>query len=152
MWFIIPPLNRLMSTETQIFDAVVDELEPIRDFVTEKALAAGADNRKNYALCLAIDEIATNIMRYGYPLAGITDGKIDVTITTTENSLTIILEDGAIPFNPIAHMLPTDDDLNKPLEERPIGGLGIMLAQQSVDELKYEYVNNKNRNIFIVNI
>jgi serine/threonine-protein kinase RsbW len=141
-----------MSTETLIFNAEVDELEPIRDFVTEKALAAGADNRKNYALCLAIDEIATNIMRYGYPLAGITDGKIDVTITVTENTLTIILEDGAVPFNPMQHMLPTDDDLNKPLEDRPIGGLGIMLAQQSVDDFKYEYVNNKNRNIFIVNI
>ena len=141
-----------MSTETQTFNADVDELEPIRDFVTEKALAAGADNRKNYALCLAIDEIATNIMRYGYPLAGITDGKIDVTITNAENTLTIILEDGAVPFNPMQHMLPTDDDLNKPLEDRPIGGLGIMLAQQSVDDFKYEYVNNKNRNIFIVNI
>jgi serine/threonine-protein kinase RsbW len=152
MWFIIPPLNKIMSTETLIFNAEVDELEPIRDFVTEKALAAGADNRKNYALCLAIDEIATNIMRYGYPLAGITDGKIDVTITVTENTLTIILEDGAVPFNPMQHMLPTDDDLNKPLEDRPIGGLGIMLAQQSVDDFKYEYVNNKNRNIFIVNI
>ncbi len=152
MWFIIPPLSKLMSTETQTFNAVVDELEPIRDFVTEKALAAGADNRKNYALCLAIDEIATNIMRYGYPLAGITDGKIDVTITTGENTLTIILEDSAVPFDPMHHMLPTDDDLNKPLEDRPIGGLGIMLAQQSVDELKYEYVNSKNRNIFIVNI
>ncbi len=152
MWFILPPLNKLMSTETQTFKADVDELAPIRDFVTEKALAAGADNRKNYALCLAIDEIATNIMRYGYPLAGITDGKIDVTITNTENTLTITLEDGAVPFNPMQHMLPTDDDLNKPLEDRPIGGLGIMLAQQSVDDFKYEYVNNKNRNIFIVNI
>ena len=152
MWLTITLFNKIMDTVTQTFDSIVDELEPIRNFVTEKALAAGADNRKNYALCLAIDEIATNIMRYGYPNAGIVDGKIDVTITTGENTLTVILEDGAVPFDPMQHTLPTDDDINKPLEERPIGGLGIMLAQQSVDEFKYEYANNKNRNIFIVNI
>lgn len=152
MWFIIPPLNSLMSTETQTFYAVVDELESMRDFVTEKALAAGADNRRNYALCLAIEEIATNIISYGYPLAGITDGMIEVTIITGENTLTVILEDSAVPFNPVRHMLPTGDDPGRPLEDRPIGGLGIMLAQQSVDDLKYEYINNKNRNVFIVNI
>lgn len=151
MWFIIPSLNQHF-TETQTFDAVINELGPIRDFVAEKALAAGADNRKTHALCLAIGEIANNIARYGYPLAGVTDGKIDVTVVTGESDVTVILEDDAVPFSPVQHMLPVNDDLDEPFADRPIGGLGIMLAQQSVDELKYEYINNRNRNIFIVNI
>jgi len=141
-----------MSTETQLFEASVDALEPIRDFVTEKSIAAGADNKKNYMLCLAIDEIATNIMRYGYPRAGISDGVINVSITTGNGSLTVVLEDSAMPFNPLEQSVPTEEDMSKPLEERPIGGLGIMLAKQSVDEYKYEFIGNKNRNIFIINI
>jgi len=141
-----------MDTMTQTFNATADELAPICNFVTEKAQVMCTDNRKIYALCLAIDEIATNIIRYGYGSPGITDDKIDVTIITGENALTVILEDDALPFDPMPHTLSANNDINTPIEGRPTGGLGIMLAQQSVDEFKYEYANHKNRNIFIINL
>src|SRR5476651_381832 len=141
-----------MNTETQIFEASVDSLEPMRDFVSEKATAMGASTKQNYGLCLAIDEIATNIIRYGYPLAGITDGKVEFEVVNDAGKLTVTLTDSGLPFDPFAHNVPTEEDMNKPLEERPIGGLGIMMAQQSVDEFKYEFVNGKNINSFTVNI
>ena len=37
------------------------------------------------------------------------------------------------------------DHINKPLEERPIGGLGIFLVMRSVDQFHYEYVDGRNR-------
>jgi serine/threonine-protein kinase RsbW len=141
-----------MHSESRTFAATLDSLEPIRQFVSEKSLAAGLDKKKNYALCLAIDEIATNIIKYGYPLKNIPDGegKIEVSVSNDADALTIVLQDSAIPFNPLQHLIPNEQARNTPLEDRPIGGLGIMIARQSVNKFDYEYKDNFNRNIFVV--
>jgi serine/threonine-protein kinase RsbW len=136
--------------ESKIFTANLDSLQLIRDFLNGISGSICLDKKKAYNLCLAIDEIATNIINYGYPLAGNNNGQIEVTVATEEHSLQVTLIDSAIPFDPFKKDSPTEDDLSKPLEERPIGGLGVMIAKQSVDEFKYEYSDNKNRNIFIV--
>ncbi|MFN3380826.1 MAG: hypothetical protein ACK41O_15320, partial [Runella zeae] len=47
---------------------------------------------------------------------------------------------------------PDQEDFDLPLDERPIGGLGIYLTVNGVSEFKYEYSDNRNRNIFIVDI
>lgn len=140
------------ESQFQVFEAVPGSLEPIRDFIATFATAYDIDKKKIFKLNLAVDEIASNIMNYGYPLAGIDDGTIQVSIEYQDGQLRVILEDHAIPFNPIERSLPTPEDLMKPVEDRPIGGLGIFLARQSVDFFDYEYKEGKNRNIFLVAI
>lgn len=140
------------ESKFQIFDAVPDSLEPIRDFIAAFATANNIERKKIFKLSLAVDEIATNIMNYGYPLAGIDDGTIQVSIGYQNKQLKVVLEDHAMPFNPIEKGMPTPEDLMKPVEDRPIGGLGIFLARQSVDLFDYEYREGKNRNIFVVAI
>jgi len=140
------------TTEFRKFSANLDSLEPIREFLTDSANKLGLDKNKTYKLCLAIDEIATNIINYGYLNSGITNGIIDVVVYSSKELLTVILEDKAIAFNPFENKLPGVEDLTLPLEERPIGGLGIMLAKENVDEFRYEFENGKNRNIFCVNL
>jgi serine/threonine-protein kinase RsbW len=76
MWLKASLFVKTIDAVTQTFDAAVNGLGAIREFVTEKALAVGADSRKNNSLCLAVDEIATNIICYGYPNAGISDNKM----------------------------------------------------------------------------
>jgi serine/threonine-protein kinase RsbW len=144
-----------MNTETQTFPANLDSLEPIRDFITEKCNSVGMDRKKSYAICLAIDELATNIVNHGYSMMGPPsdpNNKIDVIISTEDDQMMVILEDNAIQFNPLTHIAPDEEELNKPLEEREIGGLGIMLAIKNVDDFKYVYVDNKNRNILIMKL
>lgn len=133
------------------FGATLDSLESIRNFLTAKGKMAGLDKNKIYKLCLAADEIATNIINYGYAKAGISNKIIDVIIQLDDEGITVTLEDTAVPFNPFDNKLPDDDDLAKPLEERPIGGLGIMLAKENVDKYTYQFEDGKNRNIFRVN-
>ncbi|MDP3913578.1 MAG: ATP-binding protein [Bacteroidota bacterium] len=140
------------TTEFRKFSANLDSLEPIREFLTGLANKLGLDKSRTYKLCLAVDEIATNIINYGYLKSGITDGMIDVIVDSNKELLTVTLEDTAIPFNPFENKLPGEVDLALPLEERPIGGLGIMLAKENVDEFRYEFENGKNRNIFCVNL
>lgn len=115
-------------------------------------MLAGLDKSKTYKLCLAVDEIATNIINYGYLRSGIENGIIDITIQIIKDQLIATLEDTATPFNPFDRKMPNNEELNQPLEERPIGGLGIMLAKENVDEFNYKYHNNKNHNIFVMNL
>ncbi|MDD3076759.1 MAG: ATP-binding protein [Proteiniphilum sp.] len=140
------------ESQFQVFEAVPGSLEPIRDFIASFATANDVDKKKIFKLILAVDEIASNIMNYGYPMAGIDDGTIQVSIGCQDGKLRVVLEDNAIPFNPIEKSMPTPEDLMKPVEDRPIGGLGIFLARQSVDLFDYEYRDGKNRNILVVAI
>jgi len=137
--------------EIKTFPGIVDSLEPIRLYVQSEANNAGIDKKAVYKLLIAIDEISTNIVLHGYEDAGLY-GNLDVSMDIKDNRFIVTFEDSAMEFNPLEHDLPTEDDLSLPLEERPIGGLGIYLTLKGVDEFKYEYVNNRNRNIFILNI
>jgi anti-sigma regulatory factor (Ser/Thr protein kinase) len=140
------------NPESKKFIATLDSLTPIREFLINIGESVGLDKKKSYKLCLAVDEIATNIINYGYTKAGIENGEIEIITFTDKKRLNVILEDKAIPFNPLIFMTPSQEDLSVPLEERPIGGLGIMLARDSVDEFNYNYTDGKNRNILCINL
>ena len=126
----------------------LDSLEAISQYVMTAAAAAGLDKKASYNLCLAVDEIATNIIVYGYQEAG-REGILNLQALLDEQSLTISIEDTGIPFDPSSKASP--DDLELPLEQREPGGLGVYLAIQGVDKFLYERVGGRNRNIFVVN-
>lgn len=136
--------------KSKTFPATVESLAPIREYLTELSGTAGLNKRQTYNLCLAVDEVVTNIFLYGYGQSG-QKGVVDVYVEMDENQIKITVEDDSPPYDPTQQKLPDEEDLKKPLEERSIGGLGLFLAINNVDEFKYEYVNGRNRNIFIVN-
>ena len=114
----------------------------------DAAKQAGIDERSAYRLSLAVDEIATNIITYGYGGAP-SSGDVVVLASGDDHSLQVILEDTSPPFDPFSRSEPSG--LDAPLEERDIGGLGVFLAMRNVDEFRYEYSDGRNRNIFVVN-
>lgn len=125
--------------------ASLDSLEKIGTYVVRAAAEAGLDARGAYNLRLAVDEVATNIISYGYGEEG---GDMTLRGEISPASLTIVLEDRGIPFDPLAKEPPAEEDLARPLEERQIGGLGIYLVLKGVDSFRYEYAEGCNRNIF----
>ena len=140
------------NTESRKFSATLDSLSLIREFIRDSTKLVGLDKSKTYKLCLAVDEIVTNIINYGYLRSKIVNGIIDVIISSDNNLLTVVLEDSATPFNPFEIILPGEKELALPLEDRSVGGLGIMLAKENVDKFMYSYENGKNKNIFCVNL
>ena len=128
----------------------LDYLGEIRQYVKSAAKEAGLEKKASYDLCLAVDEIATNIITHGYDDNG-WEGNIYVQTEIDEKSLTVYIEDTAIPFDPKTKEAVMQEDLQKSLEERPIGGLGIHLVYESVVEFIYEYKGDRNRNILVVN-
>jgi len=127
----------------------LDSLDAIAKYVMAVAAATGLDKKTSYNLRLAVDEIATNIIIHGYEEAG-REGVLDLQAFVDEETLTISLKDTGVPYNPNQRLTP--DDLDQPLEQRKIGGLGVYIAIQGVDKFIYERVGDRNHNIFIVNL
>ena len=126
-------------------------LSDIRRLVMQACQTAGLSEDATYRLALAVDEIATNIITHGYEEQGMT-GDIVVSLDQTDKDLTVILEDTGVAFDPRAQSLPTAEDLDKPLDDREIGGLGIFLALAGVDRFDYQRSDNVNRNLFVMNL
>jgi serine/threonine-protein kinase RsbW len=127
--------------------ATLDALEPIRQFVEASAALAGLDRKRGYRLVLAVDEIATNVITHGYQEAGL-EGDVVIHRQLDDAALTITLEDDAIPFDP--YSLATPSDLDAPIEERGIGGLGVFLTIRGVDSFLYHREGDKNHNVFVM--
>lgn len=132
-----------------ILPAKLDSLSIIRKFVREAAANTGLDETVSYNLQLAVDEIATNVIIHGYEEAHLA-GDLILHKELTDKLLRIIIEDSGVSFDPRTLKLPDKEDLSKPLEERPIGGLGVYLAFNGVDRFDYERAGDRNRNIFEV--
>ncbi|MGV3558750.1 ATP-binding protein [Larkinella arboricola] len=137
--------------ERKTFPGTLDSLADIRQVAKEEAQRVGLSKKAAYNLMLAIDEIATNIIVHGYEEAG-RSGSVDVVTEVADGQLILTLEDDATPFDPLQRGLPGEETFTQPLEERPIGGMGIYLTINGIDEFRYEFVNNRNRNIFISRI
>lgn len=127
--------------------ATLESLKEIRDYVTLATSTAGLSPARAYGLALAVDEIATNIVVHGHDEAGRT-GDIQLHAKVSSGMVEIMIEDQGIPFNPLAQTAPTD--LDAPLSDRGIGGLGIFLAKKNVDDFRYNYVDGYNQNIFVI--
>jgi len=131
----------------------------IKHFVVENqieelsALAEGIDNLAekwdlSQALAmninLVIEEALTNVIFHAF-----TDNdkhEIKISVSLNNNFLIIKITDNGIPFNPLEQKQP---DINLPAEERPVGGLGIFLISQIMDEM--HYARQKNQNILTLN-
>ena len=127
--------------------ASLDSLILLRQYVVDAAADAGLSKEATYKLKLTVDEIATNIISYGYAASDIS-GDITIEGEVLDDKLRITLQDTGVEFDSRKRELPDEDELAKPLEERQIGGLGIFLTMRDVDIFDYKRIDNRNYNIF----
>jgi hypothetical protein len=135
--------------ESLTVPGIMDSLDIIADYVLMAAKEAELDKKCTYKLRLAVDEIATNIVVHAYEEGGCS-GDIFIESRIDKENLTIIIEDTASPFDPSVKIKEEMKRVKQPLENRPIGGLGIFLVIDGVDDFDYQRIENKNRNIFVV--
>ena len=100
----------------------------------------GVDKKIAYKIHLALDELLTNIVSYAYDHD---HGEVEITyeVVKEPKAIVITLSDEGKEFNPLALDEP---DTSLSLEDRKIGGLGVFLAKNALDELTYHRENNKN--------
>lgn len=87
---------------------------------------------------LAIEEVITNIIVHGYKKTG---GEIHLSCSITRNRIGIQITDTAPPFDPLSIPEPV---LEGDMDERKIGGLGVYLLRQLMDDITYRYENGNN--------
>lgn len=119
----------------------IEEIERLAVFVEELADEAGINPATSFNLNLALEEAVTNIINYAYP-----QGE-DHTFTLTadkdgKGTLTLTLNDEGTAFNPLEQAPEVDTTLG--VEERDIGGLGIFLIRQIMDDVYYERTDGHN--------
>ncbi|PTY03842.1 anti-sigma regulatory factor [Opitutaceae bacterium EW11] len=136
-----------MGPDPLALPGTLDALDPLADFVHAAAAAAGLDKKAAGRLHLAVDEVATNTVTHAYGERGLT-GQLYLSAEIAPDVLRIHLEDTGPAYDPTA--TPPPADLDKPLEERGVGGLGIFLARRNVDAFLYERRGDRNRVTFVV--
>ena len=135
--------------ETLTVPGTIDSLSAIAEYVKQVANIAELNRKAAYKLRLAVDEIATNIITHGYAEAGRT-GDIYLRAEIYNSRLTLAIEDTGVIYNPNEKATLQQEFFNQTLETREIGGLGVHLVLESVDEFRYERAGDRNRNIFIM--
>ncbi len=120
--------------------AIKENLPQVLGFVDRELEQSGCGMETMLEIDMAVEEIFVNVCSYAY------DPEIGQTTIRTEikqEPLSVILSfiDGGIPYDPLKK---TDPKLNIPMKERTIGGLGIFLVKQTMDDVTYEYKDGKN--------
>ena len=126
----------------------LDSLDALAEFVHGAAAEAGFEKKAAYRLHLAVDEVATNTITHAYAEQGI-EGQLYLAAEIDPAALRIHLEDTGPAYDPTQREAPADLDL--PLEERGVGGLGLFLAKRNVDGFLYERRGDRNRVTFVLN-
>ena len=119
------------------------EIERLIQIVTEFGEVNNLPPNVLFAVSLALDEILTNVISYGYKDDN--EHLIIIRFSLKDEELIAEVEDDGQPFNPLGAPEP---DTDKPLQERQIGGLGIHLVRNLMDKL--EYRRQENRNILVM--
>jgi serine/threonine-protein kinase RsbW len=127
-----------VTCKEQTFLANVECIAPITALITAQAELAGLHPKRVMQLELVVEEVVTNICNYAYEVP---PGEITVRAITDEGKFVMEFEDGGIPFDPLEAPEP---DVKSGLEERDIGGLGILLVRRMTDEVHYRRFDGRN--------
>jgi len=128
------PLSRSRTEKSLVFQGRLENLAKIAEFVTEQARLAGLDDAEIYAVQLAVDEAATNIIEHTY--RGESQGDITCQCEPIRGGLRVTLQDRGDPFDPTSVPDPVFD---MPLEYLKSRGLGVFLMRQMMDKIAYAY-------------
>ncbi len=85
-----------------------------------------------HALLLVLDELFSNVVIHGFGHSA--RGHVWVQAQRHPDEVEVSITDDAPPFDPLRYALP---DVNLPIEERRVGGLGLMLVRRTADRLEY---------------
>lgn len=133
-------VNQITPTDLNLtFGNTMDDLQQAMeqtDAFMEKAAVAP---QLEYAIRLTLEELATNIIKYGYDDAG--QHHVALSLTLGSPAVMVLTDDGH-RFNPLEDA--PEPTLDGPLEDRPIGGLGLHMIQAMGMKLDYRRENEHN--------
>ena len=117
----------------------ISEIARLNEFVEEIGNEVSLSPEVVFNLTLVLEEAVVNIINYAYPKED--HESIYLSAKLHNDSIMLVLTDTGKEFDPT--MAP-EADITLSADERPIGGLGIFLIRQIMNEVKYERIEGKN--------
>lgn len=117
-----------------------EAMDRIRGWVERFGGDCRIDRDDIVRVLIAVEELVTNIVKYGNEPAA-APGRATLTLTLDADRLTLALVDDSHAFDPFAAPEP---DLDAPVEERKIGGLGLYLVKTLMDRTSYRRDGDHN--------
>ena len=111
-----------------------EQLPALLEFIEQTCASAQLPEDVAFAVRLAAEEACTNVIRHGY--RGVTPGPVAVGIAHDASRVVVTIEDRGTPFDPADAPAPAID---APAEDRPLGGLGLHLIRQMMDEVHHAH-------------
>ncbi|MGO5096782.1 ATP-binding protein [Agathobaculum sp. LCP25S3_E8] len=120
--------------------AKLEQLDSVLSFVDSELHQAGCEETVKTQIMVAVEEIFTNISQYAYPKQ---EGRVTVQLQIIESPAIAQIEiiDQGVPYDPLERQ---DPNITLSVEKRDIGGLGIFMVKQMMDEVSYRYENKSN--------
>ena len=119
----------LQEENTLVIKSQPDQIARVRNWVAEKAQAAGFSTEDIFALKLAVSETCSNVIRHAYE--GADNKDIVVSVGIEGDALSLTIRDFGKKFDLSSYKPP---DLDTPSE----GGYGIYLSRELMDEVEYD--------------
>jgi anti-sigma regulatory factor (Ser/Thr protein kinase) len=105
------------------------------------AKAHGLSRHVTWPFQVALDEVVSNVVHHGTRQAG-EEGRIAIELHLQGDQLEMVVVDDGTPFDPLQVPEP---DTSQAVEDRPVGGLGILIVRRLMDEITYDRAGGRNR-------
>lgn len=123
----------------KLFNPIKNKTAEIVDFLMASPDIPN-DESLRFKIRLSIEETVENVVSYAYQ-DGVGWMEVSTELDPAGLILKITLKDAGKPFNPLEK---EDPNIHASLEERSIGGLGIFLCKQLMDDIQYQYEDGCN--------
>jgi anti-sigma regulatory factor (Ser/Thr protein kinase) len=118
----------------------LNELERVNTLISDLKSPWRLSDSLQFNLELSLEEIISNIIHYGFPDEK--EHNIEIYFEQENKVFTVRITDDGIPFDPLQKT--AEEELDKPLEERQIGGLGIHFVRELSNKMEYKRKQDKN--------
>ncbi|CAM2065497.1 ATP-binding protein [Sulfidibacter corallicola] len=119
--------------------AELDSVREIMEIVEVQMRGLGLDEKRVLHMGLVAEEIATNIIIHAY--RDKPAGAIEITIQRLGGTIVLVFRDGGAPFD---SDLICEPDLEAPILDREVGGLGLYFMRKLVDRFQYRRESGRN--------
>jgi serine/threonine-protein kinase RsbW len=126
-------------TKKICFRNQIDELQRVNAFIEELGEELGLDMEMQMNLNLVMEEMASNVIFYAYPEG--TEANIELTAECDGKEITFVLSDSGREFDPT---LKPDTDMDVNPAERELGGMGIFIVKNIMNQVSYQRLQGKN--------
>lgn len=130
----------------RIFPARRDALPQVELFLAEVCAAAGFDRAMCLRVTLLVEELFTNTVVHGH--GADSDAPVRLDVEVAPGRLRLVYEDTGPPHDPFAAVASPDPDAD--VQDRPVGGLGVLLISAMARQVEYRRADDRNRISLVV--